>query len=147
MLEAAGGVTGQGSPPVMSAAGDAAVPISDDAREFIRLEHAGEKWAVPEDLETAVRAFGNALVAGDGIGLGGFLEAAPDAALMQALKDVGIARHQVAAFAKLGRHRIIKYRLSGPGGAVTLNARWEQGESGWRVGAVDLVKIEQSQPA
>jgi len=147
MLEAAGGVTGQGSPPVMSAAGDAAVPISDDAREFIRLEHAGEKWAVPEDLETAVRAFGNALVAGDGIGLGGFLEAAPDAALMQALKDVGIARHQVAAFAKLGRHRIIKYRLSGPGGAVTLNARWEQGENGWRVGAVDLVKIEQSQPA
>jgi len=147
MLEAAGGVTGQGSPPVMSAAGDAAVPISDDAREFIRLERAGEKWAVPEDLETAVRAFGNALVTGDGIGLGGFLEAAPDAALMQALKDVGIARHQVAAFAKLGRHRIIKYRLSGPGGAVTLNARWEQGESGWRVGAVDLVKIEQSQPA
>ena len=61
MLEAAGGVTGQGLPPVASAAADAGVPVSDDAREFIRLEHAGEKWAVPEDLETAVRAFGDAL--------------------------------------------------------------------------------------
>jgi hypothetical protein len=147
MLEAAGGVTGQGLPPVAFAAADAGVPISDDAREFIRLERAGETWPVPEDLETAVRTFGDALIAGDGVGLGRFLDAAPAATLMQALKDVRIARHQVAAFAKLGRHRIIKYRLDGSGGTVTLNARWEHGEAGWRVGAVDLVKIEQSQPA
>jgi hypothetical protein len=147
MLEAAGGVTGQGLPPVASGAAAGAAPISDDAREFIRLEHAGEKWAVPEDLETAVRNFGDALVAGGGAGLGRFLEAAPDAALMQALKDGRIARHHVAAFTKLGRHRIIKYRLDGSGGTVTLNVRWEHGEVGWRVGAVDLVKIEQSQPA
>jgi hypothetical protein len=147
MLETAGGVTGQGLPPVTSFAAGAGVPISDDAREFIRLEHAGEKWAVPEDLETASRAFGDALVAGDGVGLRRFLDAAPDAALLLALKDVRIAGHEVAAFAKLGRHRIIKYRLAGHGGTVTLNARWEHGEAGWRVGAVDLVKIEQSQPA
>ena len=51
------------------------------------------------------------------------------------------------AFVKLGRHRIVKYRLEGGGGAVTLNARWEQGAEGWRVGAVDVVKIEQTQPA
>jgi hypothetical protein len=147
MLETAGGVTGQGLPPEASAGTDAGVPVSDDAREFIRLERAGEKWPVPEDLETAVRAFGEALVAGDGVGLGRFLDAAPDTALLLALKDVRIARHHVAAFAKLGRHRIIKYRLEGSGGTVTLNARWEHGDAGWRVGAVDLVKIEQSQPA
>ena len=40
-----------------------------------------------------------------------------------------------------------KLRLDGSGGTVTLNVRWEHGEVGWRVGAVDLVKIEQSQPA
>jgi hypothetical protein len=147
MLEAAQGVTGQGVSPAVAAAPGAPVPISDDAAEFIRLEHAGEKWSIPEDLETRVRAFGDALVAGDGIGLGRFLDAAPDAALLLALNDVRLARHHVAAFAKLGRHRIVKYRLEGTRGTVTLNARWEQGGSGWRVGALDLVKIERSQPA
>ena len=147
MLEAARGVTGQGLPPAAAATPGATVPISDDAGEFIRLEHAGETWFIPEELETRVRAFGDALVAGDGVGLGRFLDAAPDAAMLLALKDVRLARQHLAAFAKLGRHRIVKYRLEGARGTVTLNARWEQGESGWRVGALDLVKIAQSQPA
>ena len=147
MLEAARGVTGQGVPPTAGVHASVTVPISDDASEFIRLERAGEKWSMPEDLETRVRAFGDALVACDGVALGRFLDAEPDAALLLALTDVRLARHQVAAFAKLGHHRIAKYRLEGARGAVTLNARWEQDGSGWRVGAVDLVKIEQSQPA
>ena len=99
---------------------------------------------MPEDLARAVHAFGDAMVAGDGVGLGRFFDAVPDAALLLVLKDVRLARHHTAAFAKLGRHRIIKYRLEGPGGAVTINARWEHCEAGWRVGAVDLVKVEQS---
>jgi len=147
MLEAARGVTGQGLPPAAAATPGATVPMSDDPAEFIRLEHAGEKWSIPEDLETRARTFGDALVAGDGVGLGRFLDAPPDAALLLALMDVRLARHHLAAFAKLGRHRIVKYRLEGTRGTVTLNTRWEQGESGWRVGALDLVKIEQSQPA
>jgi hypothetical protein len=147
MLEAARGVAGQGLPTAAAATPGATVPISDDAGEFIRLERAGEKWPMPVDLEERVRAFGDALVAGDGAGLGRFLDAAPDAALLLALGDVRLARHRLAAFAKLGRHRIVKYRLEGARGTVTLNARWAQGESGWRVGALDLVKIEQSQPA
>ena len=147
MLAAAGGVTGQGVPPVAGAHAGEVPPMSDDAAEFIRLERAGEKWSMPEDLEAQVRAFGDALVAGDGVALGRHLGTAPDAALLLALKDVRLARQQTAAFAKLGRHRIVKYRLEGARGIVTLNARWEQGETGWRVGAVDLVKIEQFQPS
>jgi hypothetical protein len=147
MLGAAQGVTGQGLPPAAAATPGATTPISDDAAEFIRLERAGEKWSIPEDLETRVHAFGDALLAGDGVGLGRFLDAAPDAALLLALDGCRLARHRVAAFAKLGRHRIVKYRLEGTRGAATLNARWEQGGGGWRVGALDLVKIEQSQPA
>jgi hypothetical protein len=146
LLGAAQGVTGHGLPSV-TAHESLAVPLSDDAREFIRLEHAGEKWAIPEDLETAIRAFGDALVASDGVGLGRFLSAAPDAAILLALEESRLVRHSVVAFAKLGRHRIVKYRLEGSSRAATLNARWEQGDGGWRVGAVDLVKIEQSQPA
>jgi hypothetical protein len=148
MLEAARGVTGEGLPPTAGVANAGATPpMSDDASEFIRLERAGEKWSMPEDLETRVRAFGDALVACDGIALGRDLDAAPDAALLLALTDVRLARYQMVAFAKVGRHRIVKYRLEGARGTVTLNARWEQGESGWRVGALDLVKIAQSQPA
>jgi hypothetical protein len=64
-----------------------------------------------------------------------------------ALEESGLDRYRVVAFAKLGRHRIVKYRLEGQRRAATLNARWEHGERGWRVGAVDLVKVEQSQPA
>src|SRR3984893_7659798 len=146
LLEAAQGVTGRGLPPAPTRT-SRDVPLSDDAREFIRLERAGEKWAIPEDLETAISAFGLALVASDGVGLGRYLDAAPDAALLLALDDCGLARYNVVAFTKLRRHRIVKYRLEGRSRAATLNARWEHGERGWRVGPSALRKIEPRQPA
>ena len=146
LLGAAEGVTGQGLPPA-PAQTSPDVPLSDDAREFIRLERAGQTWAIPEDLETAIHALGAALVASDGVGLGRYLDAAPDAAVLLALEESGLAHYSVVAFAKLGRHRMVKYRLEGRSRAATVNARWEHSERGWRVGAVDLVKVEQSQPA
>jgi len=146
LLGAAHGVTGAGLPPATARpSGD--VPLSDDAREFISLERAGQKWAIPEDLEAGMRAFGDALVAADAAALRLFLATDPDVATLQALKGSGAARYFVVAFAKLGRHRIVKYRLEGRNRAATVNARWEQSERGWRVGAVDLVKVEQGQPA
>jgi len=146
LLGAAQGVTGQGLPPALAQT-SRDVPLSDDAREFIRLERAGERWAIPEDLETAIHAFGAALVASDGAGLRRYLDTAPDTAILLALEDSGLTRYSVVAFAKLGRHRVVKYRLEGRSRAATLNARWEHSEHGWRVGAVDLVKVEQRQPA
>jgi len=128
LLEAAGGVTGQGLlPPAVGLPASPSAPVSDDAREFIRLERVQTRWPIPEDLEGAIRTLGDAVLA--------------------ALKAGRLASHRAVAFVKLGRHRIVKYRLEGGGGAVTLNARWEQGAEGWRVGAVDVVKIEQTQPA
>src|SRR4029077_8688262 len=97
--------------------------------------------------EAAIRALGDALVSVDEGRLARFLIAPMDTAVMAALKAGGFASHRTVAFVKLGRHRIVKYRLEGGGGAVTLNARWEQGAEGWRVGAVDVVKIELTQPA
>jgi hypothetical protein len=147
LLEAAGGVTGQGLPPVVGLPAGPSAPVSDDAREFILLERAQTRWPIPEDLEGAIRALGDALVSADERTLAGFLIAPMDRATMAALKAGRFASHRAVAFVKLGRHRIVKYRLEGGGGAVTLNARWEQGADGWRVGAVDVVKIEQTQPA
>ena len=135
MLEAARGVTGLGLPAAAAVPAGVTPPTSDDASEFVRLEHAGENWAIPEDLVAAVRDCGEALVAGDRVRLDRVLDAAPDEALLLALKDFRPRRHRIAAFAKLGRHRITKYCLDGAGGTVTLNARWEHGDAGWRVGA------------
>jgi hypothetical protein len=67
--------------------------------------------------------------------------------MVDALTDGRLVRHTLVAFAKLGRHRIVKYRLEGQRRTATVNARWEQSGGGWRVGALDLVKVEQSQPA
>ena len=146
LLERARGVTGNGLPPRRPVP-SGEVPLSDDAGEFIRLERASQVWAMPEDLEKAVKAFGEALIVTDGVGLSRFLPASPDAAILLALRDSRVERYRVVAFAKLGRHRIVKYRLEGATRAATINARWEQGDGGWRVGALDLVKVEQSQPA
>jgi len=147
LLEAAGGVTGQGLPPAVGWPASPSAPVSDDAREFIRLERAQTRWPIPEDLETAIRSLGDALVSADATALGGFLATPVEATVMAALKAGRFASHRTVAFVKLGRHRIVKYRLEGPESVVTLNARWEQGAGGWRVGAVDVVKIEQVQPA
>ena len=147
LLEAAGGVAGQGLPPAVGWPASPSAPVSDDAREFIRLERAQTRWPIPEDLETAIRSLGDALVSADATALGDFLATPVEATVMAALKAGRLASHRTVAFVKLGRHRIVKYRLEGPESVVTLNARWEQGAGGWRVGAVDVVKIEQVQPA
>jgi hypothetical protein len=147
LLEAAGGVTGQGLPPAVGWPASPSAPVSDDAREFIRLERAQTRWPIPEDLETAIRSLGDALVSADATALGDFLATPVEATVMAALKAGRLASHRTVAFVKLGRHRIVKYRLEGPESVVTLNARWEQGGGGWRVGVVDVVKIEQVQPA
>jgi hypothetical protein len=45
------------------------------------------------------------------------------------------------AFTKIGRQRLIKLRLDGPGGSVTVSSRWVPTETGWRAAAVDLVRL------
>jgi hypothetical protein len=147
LLEAAGGVTGEGLPPAVGLPASPSAPVSDDAREFIRLERVQTRWPIPEDLEGAIRALGDALVSAEERALAGVLAASPDPALMAAVAAARPTGHRVVAFVKLGRHRIVKYRLEGGRAVVTLNARWEQGADGWRAGAVDIVKIEQTQPA
>src|SRR6266850_999615 len=86
LLEAAGGVTGQGLPRVVGLPAGPSAPVSDDAREFIRLERAQTRWPIPEDLEGAIRALGDALVSADERTLASFLIAPMDTATMAALK-------------------------------------------------------------
>src|SRR5262249_36532542 len=69
-LAAWGGASGRALP--RRVADDAAPPaesLSDDARELIRLGESGSNWAVPEDLDSAIRMCGDALIARDWAGL------------------------------------------------------------------------------
>src|SRR5262245_34119736 len=68
LLAESGGVTGLGLAPIRaSAAIVTAESLSDDGRQFIALEQAGNQWSVPDDLAGAVRRLGEALIAGDAV--------------------------------------------------------------------------------
>ncbi len=150
LLAAAGGVTGQGLPPaVVVDPGEVAPDLSDDAREFIRLEQSGRGSAVPDDLAATLRSFGDALVSGDGAAVSRWLlpDAAWNAEIDARIKTAAPTSHRLVAFAKIGHQRAVKIRFEGQQGAVTITARWVPAEGGWRAAAVVLASAELAQPA
>lgn len=150
LLKASGGVTGQGLPPLVRVdADEEAGSLSDDAKEFIRLEQIGLPWGVPEDLKNALEAFGGALVGGEAAAARRWLipGAAWNELIEPMLERVAPRSHRLVAFTKIGRERAVKIRLEGQQGALTITARWAPSESGWRAAAVDLASSELAQPA
>lgn len=149
LLAAAGGVTGEGLPPV---APRSAVPEGEgsaEAREFIRLETAGSPWALPDDLRAAVQAFGDALVSGEAGALDRWIppSARSGQAMDPALAGVRLSDHRVVAVARLGAKRIVKLRAGGPSVSVTLVLRWMPGPDGWRLESIDLARAHVASPA
>src|SRR3989441_9855421 len=61
LVEAAGGVTGEGLPPAPPDTAQTPIETSDDAREFVRLERPVASWPMPEDLREALDSFGESL--------------------------------------------------------------------------------------
>lgn len=150
LLAVSRGVTGEGLPPAVRPDPAKRAPsLSDDAREFIRLEQTGRAWAVPEDLRDALQAFGDAFLAGDLAAVSRWLipGAAWSEAIEPALNRAAPRSHRLVAFAKIGHQRAVKVRLEGQQGAVTITTRWVPAESGWRAAAVDLASSELAQPA
>ena len=117
LLEAAGGVTGAGPLARASAAGAAEAPLSDDAREFIRLEQSTGAWPIAAELIEALDRFGDALVAGDLEAARGWLDPslAPGPDLEGRLLAARGGRHRVVAFARVGAQRLVKLRVDGDG--------------------------------
>jgi len=150
LLEAAGGVTGGGLPaPARLDALPPARTLNDDAREFIRLERSLTHWPMPDALGSALRAFGDALVARDAAGVRGWLAPGSgeggDAA--SGLARLEPREHRVVAFAKIGQKRVVKIRVEGAGGAATLVTRWAPAEEGWRVEALEVIAVDLARPA
>ncbi len=150
LLAAAGGVTGEGLPaPTCTDSPSPAPALNDDARQFIRLEQSPAHWPMPEALEGALQAFGDALVAQDIAAANRWLTPGStwgtdvDAALARLVPQ----SHSVAAFAKVGGKRAVKIRLQGAIGTATLLTRWAPAEGGWRAETLDLVGTDLSRPA
>lgn len=145
LLAAAGGVTGGGLPA--SPRLDALPPprtLNDDAREFIRLERPLADWPMPDALRSALRAFGDALVARGAGGVSEWLApgSAGDGGMELSLARVAPHAHQTVAFAKIGQKRVVKIRLEGAGGSATLLTRWALGQEGWRAEALDTIAVD-----
>ena len=148
-LEAAGGVTGAGPLARASGVGATDAALSDDAREFIRLEQATGSWPIAPELAAALGAFGDALAAGDPEGARRWLdpsvETSPD--LQSRLLAARGARHRVVAFARVGQQRLVKLQLDGGAERLTLLLRWVPTGAGWRVAALEPVVASAAQPA
>ena len=149
LLEAAGGVTGAGPLSRASAAGAAEAPLSDDAREFIRLEQATGTWPIAPELLAALGAFGDALVAGELDAASRWLDPslAPDPDLASRLLAARGGRHRVVAFARVGAQRLVKLRVDGDGAGLTVLLRWVPTGTGWRIAALEPVTASAAQPA
>jgi hypothetical protein len=153
MLAEAGGVTGRGMPPpadAMRAPGG--TPLSDDPRQFIRLEQSPTRWPVPHALASALQAFGDALVARDAAGIDRWLAPLVEnrAAVVALLAGIGADRHAVTAFAKVGSARLVKVRVTGGrAGAdgLALVTRWMPVGESWRIELVDAPGVDLSQIA
>ena len=142
LLEAAGGVTGGGwAAPARLDSSSPAAPLSDDARELIRLEQSLTRWSIPDELKGALQAFGDALVAGDRASAHRWL-VSPREWDTGELARLRLEVHRAVAFAKIGRDRIVKLRLEGAAGSATLITRWTLSDGGWRAAALDVAAVE-----
>jgi len=119
-----------------------------EAEEFIRLETRPARWALPDDLRAAAAALGDALIARDPAAVRRWLDG--DSAWSEADSMLGPARfnrHEIVATTRIGRHLLLKLRLDGPEGSVTLAARGAAGPEGWRAQALDVAQVRAARSA
>ena len=149
-LAASVGVSGGGLPPAAAApAREDATELSEDAREFVRLERHGREWDVPGPLRAALAALGSALAAGDAAGIRRTLspECPWDDAHAARLREGAFAEHRLVAFAKLGHQRLAKLALAGPRGRATVIARLGLVDGAWRASVLEVAGFEPARPA
>lgn len=147
LLAAAGGVTGEGLPePAPTSFSPEGVT---EAEEFIRLETRPARWPLPDDLRAAAAALGDALIARDHVAVRRWLDgdSAWSAAADSVLGPARFNRHEIVATTRIGRHLLLKLRLDGPEGSVTLAARWAAGPEGWRAQALDVAQVRAARSA
>ena len=114
------------------------------AQDLVPPPPAFDPHAALGDLATPLEAHRRALACGDRVALRADLApgAAPEVAAEYERLGEGVERIEVVGCARLGRHRVVKLRLEGPGARLLLQERWIPSPAGWRVAAVEATRLE-----
>ena len=150
LLEAAGGVTGAGAARAGLDAGATDAPLSDDAREFIRLEQATGAWPIAPELRRGPRRLrrrARAPATRRARAGGSIRRSSRGRICRRRLLAARGERHRVVAFARVGQQRLVKLQLDGGAESLTLLLRWVPTAAGWRVAALEPVVASAAQPA
>jgi len=122
---------------------------SAEAEEFIRLESAHGQWPIPEDLLAAIGTLADGLIGGDEAAVARHLAPglSPAGDWRVALEGTTLSASRIVACARIGAQRMVKLRLEGPEGSVTLAARWISTPGGWRMAAAEVARIDVARSA
>jgi hypothetical protein len=106
-----------------------------------------KRTGLPPELEAAVADHAASVAAGDEPGTAKFASdraaASHGAALKRAASMRPFSSYKVIARARLGFHYLVKVRLSGDAGYLTVQTRWLQAEGGeWRIAEVDDLGLQ-----
>jgi hypothetical protein len=106
-----------------------------------------KRTGLPAELEAAVTDHAAAMAAGDGNGAGKFASDRAGTAHREAMRRAASLRpfngYEVIARARLGFHYLVKVRLSGDAGYLTVQTRWLRAEGGeWRIAEVDDLGLQ-----
>jgi hypothetical protein len=145
LLAAAGGITGDVEAPMIVA--PALVPDpAVVAQDLVPLPPPFDPRTALGDLATPIEAHCRALARGDLAAVLADLapETGPEAAAAYAALPAPVARVELVGCARLGRHRVVKLRLDGPGTQVVLQERWVPLPGGWRIATVETTLVERA---
>ena len=142
-LAVAGGITGDVEAPLI-----VPPPLTPDpavvAQDLVPPPPGFDPQTALGDLAAPLAAHRRALADGDRVALRAGLapEAAADIAAAYERLGEGFERVEVVGCARLGRYRVVKLRLDGPGAQLLLHERWVPSPAGWRVAAVEATRLE-----
>ncbi|MGH7326065.1 MAG: hypothetical protein ACREJ9_15670 [Candidatus Rokuibacteriota bacterium] len=135
----AGGVTGRSERPARSFD----ITGADPAGDLVALDSPFDPACVTPDLRTAIEDHVRALVAGDVAGASVHVpEGARDAVSRVVTQGGAVQTWAIVAQAKVGAHRFMKVRLTGPRGTWVVLEQWRQFEGQWRVVDAELIGAE-----
>jgi hypothetical protein len=139
-LSTAGGITGDVEPPLIVPPAAPPDPASV-AQDLVAPPPPFDAGTALGDLGPAMDAHRRALLGGDLAALRGDLAptAGPEAAGVFDQLPRPVEDAEVVGCARLGRQRVVRLRLAGPGEVVVLQERWVPSEHGWRVATAEVV--------